>query len=730
MNLNLNMRNYNSMINIKSNNKISKTDFDSNLDKNKHDDNFLINDKKQLNKKQKIKHFLEESKFSSEVLIQNSLKIGKSFKDKNNIDIEFKKKKMKKEIIKEIEEKAKLKYIVNESEKNKKNLNEEFQDILDKGNNQTRIKLEKYFDDLISLKNEETQFIIENKKLEKQIEIMSNEFINLKQKLKEKNDEIDKIIKNLDKFYEIKPFFGLISQYPDHDPKQIMEEFFSNKQNLIDQLDKLNKANKEIDEIKKIRIKEKIKQNDFKENIIEKINEEKETFFAKNIIIEQDILNHERQYNEIKKSNLEQIKYKRLLVNLYKAIIKYIPDESYKLFLKEIGYNPISSEEEIDFSIFSNKIFINLIKDCITNKVSQSIESKLLRNTINFGNYLARIYLEKNYPNENFRYNPVKTFKYLKTFYDKNKINNYSLKRRLQTLLENLKELKYKKKKLKNILNQRKLKYLAYLDKLELLKQRQKNNIKINDFNSTENIELKHLFKEKKKRKSFSSEKSIEIIDNNYDKIALRNLKNNNDLTKNNFFITDINKLYKKNKAKYKRNIEKENYEQKKYNLKENKTLSSLSENKKRRLNKNMIKIKSLLSLKKFQLSLSNNKDKIFKNNGIKRGYEINENLNKLIKLLVEEKNFGNLNSKNKNNKLRIKIDDYFPLNNTNEKNKNRIIKKNKTEIFLHPNYKEDKEENNNNYEKISRQILTDIDNIIISIKKIGKITRTINLKK
>ena len=45
------MRNYNSMIKIKSNNKISKTDFDSNLDKNKHDDNFLINDKKQLNKK-------------------------------------------------------------------------------------------------------------------------------------------------------------------------------------------------------------------------------------------------------------------------------------------------------------------------------------------------------------------------------------------------------------------------------------------------------------------------------------------------------------------------------------------------------------------------------------------------------------------------------------------------------------------------------------------------------
>ena len=98
-----------------------------------------------------------------------------------------------------------------------------------------------------------------------------------------------------------------------------MEEFFSNKQNLMDKLDKLTTANKEIEQIKKERIKEQMKQNNFRENIIEKINEEKENFNAKNIIIEQDILNHERQYETIQQNNLDQIKYKRLLVILYKA---------------------------------------------------------------------------------------------------------------------------------------------------------------------------------------------------------------------------------------------------------------------------------------------------------------------------------------------------------------------------------------------------------------------------
>ena len=144
-----------------------------------------------------------------------------------------------------------------------------------------------------------------------------------------------------------------------------------------------------------------------------------------------------------------------------------------------------------------------------------------------------------------------------------------------------------------------------------------------------------------------------------------------------------MNRHYKNNKIKYKNYSEKENYEQKKNHLKGNKTISSFSDYKKNRLDKNIIKLKNLFGLKKFQLSFSKNKDKIFKNNGVKRGFEISQDLNKLIKLLGEEKNFGNTHSKNKKNKWRIKIDDYFSLNNSGVKNKNRIIKKNKTEMFV-----------------------------------------------
>ena len=89
-------------------------------------------------------------------------------------------------------------------------MNDEFQEILDKCNDKTRNKLDKYFDDLINLKNEQTKIIIENENLETQIENIDNESKFLKQKLNEKNEEINKTIKSFDNFNKIKPFFQLI----------------------------------------------------------------------------------------------------------------------------------------------------------------------------------------------------------------------------------------------------------------------------------------------------------------------------------------------------------------------------------------------------------------------------------------------------------------------------------------------------------------------------------------
>ena len=52
------------------------------------------------------------------------------------------------------------------------------------------------------------------------------------------------------------------------------------------------KKKKYMKQIKKIQIK----QNIFREDITEKINQKKEVFENKNLLLEQDILDHERQF--------------------------------------------------------------------------------------------------------------------------------------------------------------------------------------------------------------------------------------------------------------------------------------------------------------------------------------------------------------------------------------------------------------------------------------------------
>ena len=243
-----------------------------------------------MNRDFKLKHCLSNDKFSSDELIMDALKTGQHLKNIKNSD--NLKRRKRNEIIKEIEGKAITKYITNKSEKNKKNLNEEFQEILDKYNDKTRIKLDKYFDDLINAKNEQTKIIIENQYLESKIESSNDEYQILKQKLFKKNEKINKIIKELDEFNKLKPFFELIRKFPNEEPMEIMSVFFNNKQYIIDQLHRLDNANIDYDEIEKSRNREKIKENNFRENIIEKINEQKEAFKYKMKLLDFDIKNH------------------------------------------------------------------------------------------------------------------------------------------------------------------------------------------------------------------------------------------------------------------------------------------------------------------------------------------------------------------------------------------------------------------------------------------------------
>ena len=592
-----------------SSKRLSNIELFKDITQNKKAAKSLLTEIKQMNKELKSKHFLSDSKFNSKEFINNALKTGLCITEKNNIKNHNRIK--IREMIKELKENAKVKYISNNFEKSKKNMNEEFEEILDKCNEETRIKLNKFLDDLIQTKNEQIKIIIENQTLESQIENKNNETQTLKKQLSEKNNELNKIIKKLDVYEKVKPFFELIRKFPEEEPKQIMSLFFNNKIKLIDLLHKINNFNEEYEDINKLRNKEQIKELKFKENIIERINEKKNYFDNKNKIIELDILNHEKQYEMVQKNKEEGMKHKKLLLFIFNLIKKFIPDKDYNNFIKQMKYKSKYTEENFDYRIFSNPDYINLIKNYIINKVSKCTEGILLRNTIVLGNYLSRKYLDSN-KKEIYRYNPIKTYKDFKLYFDKINIKNFTLKRKFDHLKYELDGIQKEKNNIENIFNSWKLKYNELYDNPEMASIIQKNDKNKKDIKIIKNYKLNHLIK-RKTLKKFSEENKIIIDDNNNEKIS-KDIHRNIDK----FFITDINKINKRNENQYKTCLSHENYGIMR-NKFDNNAISIQEKYKNLSINNKFYLSKYFINLKDYKLSMSKNRDKLVKKNGINR---------------------------------------------------------------------------------------------------------------
>ena len=79
------------------------------LEQNKNRAESLITEIKQMNKEIKFKHFLNDKKLSPKEFIKKALKIGLCITEKNNINSHHKNKIS--EILKEIKENAKVKYL-------------------------------------------------------------------------------------------------------------------------------------------------------------------------------------------------------------------------------------------------------------------------------------------------------------------------------------------------------------------------------------------------------------------------------------------------------------------------------------------------------------------------------------------------------------------------------------------------------------------------------------------
>ena len=661
LNLLLNVQEYNN--NIKNNEVISSSQKNildkKNLNNNRLNPNNLILDALKIVEKLKSKKYLE---------------------NRNNLEIS--------EIIEDTKIRARTSYINNKTEKSKMEIKEQFSKALKSINKKVLNNLENNFHEIINIKNSYIEIMKENEMLDYELSNINKDVRILNKKLFNLNDEISKWQIKFNPFKKVMPFFeGLIRLFPNEEPKNLIINFFENKQKSIEYIHRLNKLEENFFDISNQRDKILHIENEERNHIESRIKEEKKLFETREKILKQEIFLYQSHYDNLQILNANKQKLKLKLIKLYKIIKKYIPHDNYNKFIKKIGYNPIKDEKEFDPSIFDNKYFSELIIECIINKASESNEGKLLRNTIVFTNYLSRKYLIENKKN-NYRYEPVKTFRELKNYIDNLNFENNSLKALLINLKQKQSDLKYKRKNLEYILKKSKIEYKELLLKLEKAKKIQLDLFKSKN-NINKNIENTKEYKLIKSKSNNNLKFKINNKDNLFNTIEYYNNSKTSKL-----FITHTNKIKEK-----KKNINKENkiiIENEKINKKTGKELKEI--------------IKNFKTIK--NIKISNNKDKLYKTNGFNSTGNLFLQTQKIIKEIYEnEKIFKNPKSnKIKTDKLTIETSEEFPSLIYNRK-KHQKEDKFKTEESKRPFSSILIKENN--YKMISNKIINNIDNII-----------------
>ncbi len=661
LNLLLNVQEYNN--NIKNNEVISSSQKNildkKNLNNNRLNPNNLILDALKIVEKLKSKKYLE---------------------NRNNLEIS--------EIIEDTKIRARTSYINNKTEKSKMEIKEQFSKALKSINKKVLNNLENNFHEIINIKNSYIEIMKENEMLDYELSNINKDVRILNKKLFNLNDEISKWQIKFNPFKKVMPFFeGLIRLFPNEEPKNLIINFFENKQKSIEYIHRLNKLEENFFDISNQRDKILHIENEERNHIESRIKEEKKLFETREKILKQEIFLYQSHYDNLQILNANKQKLKLKLIKLYKIIKKYIPHDNYNKFIKKIGYNPIKDEKEFDPSIFDNKYFSELIIECIINKASESNEGKLLRNTIVFTNYLSRKYLIENKKN-NYRYEPVKTFRELKNYIDNLNFENNSIKALLINLKQKQSDLKYKRKNLEYILKKSKIEYKELLLKLEKAKKIQLDLFKSKN-NINKNIENTKEYKLIKSKSNNNLKFKINNKDNLFNTIEYYNNSKTSKL-----FITHTNKIKEK-----KKNINKENkiiIENEKINKKTGKELKEI--------------IKNFKTIK--NIKISNNKDKLYKTNGFNSTGNLFLQTQKILKEIYEnEKIFKNPKSnKIKTDKLTIETSEEFPSLIYNRK-KHQKEDKFKTEESKRPFSSILIKENN--YKMISNKIINNIDNII-----------------
>ena len=643
-------------------------------------------------------------KFSGKTIMNEAIKIGKKFITENSSKEKEKKSNYKyvDEIIQDTHLAARNNYVEKLSENFKINLRNNFKDILIKSTSEDVDKLNKELDKIDELKINYEKAKSENSKLQMKLVNLNKELRIITNDLYKKTRVINKEqLKNVS-IKTIQPIFEeLIREFPEEDPKDIVTDIKINKEKYLSQIHELNKFNFRINDLEKERQNDDRRNKTFQNNIKEKISEQKQLTNAIVNQLDKEYIIYKDEYEILLKYRKENENLKQLLYNIYSWIKDYIPKKQYESYIRNLGRDPLSNVRKFDAKIFNSKEFLSLVNECILSKVTNCYDGVLLRMTIAFGNYLARKHLKQYHK---YRYDPIGTFKEIKSVIDAKEFENYQL-------IGVIKDLNHKKAK-------------SLLKIKELVHQLKKGKIK---FQILETKFQKYIKLKKKTSKNLSDEKMMKIPSNSSfslktertkekseNKKSNKNEENNklNKLRKKFFITNDGQKGKNKNKNNLHIKIQSALIPNRKLteNNKINDEKNEDSDNdlyqqtllniKNRELNN--IKLKSLQK-KLCDLKLSKNHDKLLKTNG----FNGKENLLINIKDIMSEVYMENPKSFSplKKNKLYLTTTSEFNFQKEKSKKKKRPM----TTELPKVNYGKD-------YQYISDKIMNDIDNIIARV--------------
>ena len=407
-----------------------------------------------------------QKKFDGNEVVEEALQIGKRIrteseehhKDKAYI-------KFSDELVQNTQISARNNYIENISRKFKLGLHENFKAELIKSSGAGVADLENKLEKLEQTKAKYEMALNEHERLEQKLVDLNNDIRTISQKLFEKNQLINKEQVKFESFKIIQPIFEeLIREFPEEEPKELISSFRRNKEKYVAQIHELNKLNEKIYEIENERKKEENRNLKFQNNISGKILQQKQLTDSMVNHYEKEFKIYKDEYEILKNYKKENSALKQLLYNIYLWIIDYINPKKYEIFTQKIGYDPARKKRRFDVTIFNRKEFVALVNENILSCATQCHDGVLLRTTIAFGNYLARRHLKHI---NKYRYDPVGTFREIKSVIDAKEFENYQLTGVIKNLNQKKINSILKIKELEHQVQKAKIKFQGLLTKFE-----------------------------------------------------------------------------------------------------------------------------------------------------------------------------------------------------------------------------------------------------------------------